>query len=251
MGPCRWGMDTRPLARGSPRKSSVPHQGPSGPRRRGGPGARTPTSPAPPARPAPPRVHRTMARRHTKMGSDLNGADLRMDTRKTVSCSAKSQRRKRRDRVFTARSRANQPKFSARWPWGRLYPRVFTHLPLSQCHSGQILYFASNNWVAKRRARTASCQSSAQKARPCASCASGASGLFDVRPCLGGEVFGALRENAEFAAVHTGRYFIEWACGADLSADTIEAHLEPAPPEFAQQLARRRPNTACAALRQN
>ena len=35
MGPCRLGMDTRPLARLSPRKSSVPHHGPSGPRRRG------------------------------------------------------------------------------------------------------------------------------------------------------------------------------------------------------------------------
>jgi hypothetical protein len=38
VGPCWWGMDTRPLVRRNPRKSSVPHQGPSGPRRRGRPG---------------------------------------------------------------------------------------------------------------------------------------------------------------------------------------------------------------------
>ena len=67
-------MDTRPLARGSPRKSSVPHQGPSGSRRRGGPGARTPKSPAHPARPAVPRVHRTMARRRVGVVQPLAGS---------------------------------------------------------------------------------------------------------------------------------------------------------------------------------
>ena len=72
----------------------------------------------------------------------------------------------------------------------------------------------------------------------------GTTGLFDVKPYLGVEVCGALREHAEFAGVHNGGYFLEWACGADLSADTIEAHLEPAPPELAKHLARRGPNAA-------
>ena len=72
----------------------------------------------------------------------------------------------------------------------------------------------------------------------------GTSGLFDVKPFLRGEAFEALREHAEFVSVHNGGYFIEWPCGADLSADTVEAHLSPAPKEIAQQLAERRPNTA-------
>lgn len=74
----------------------------------------------------------------------------------------------------------------------------------------------------------------------------GASGLFDVKPFLKAEAFEALREHAEFVSVHNGGYFIEWPCGADLSADTVEAHLSPAPLEIAQQLAKRRPNTARA-----
>ena len=68
----------------------------------------------------------------------------------------------------------------------------------------------------------------------------GAMGLFDIKPYLSGEVFAALQDHDEFTAVHNGGYFIEWACGADLSADTIEAHLMPAPPEIVQQFARRR-----------
>ena len=32
--------------------------------------------------------------------------------------------------------------------------------------------------------------------------------------------------SGEFKKIHNGRYFVEWACGADLSADTIEAHLK-------------------------
>jgi hypothetical protein len=74
----------------------------------------------------------------------------------------------------------------------------------------------------------------------------GTTGLFDVKPYLRSEVFLPLREHTEFAAIHNGGYFVEWACGADLSADTIEAHLAPAPPKIAQQLAKRRPNTARA-----
>lgn len=52
----------------------------------------------------------------------------------------------------------------------------------------------------------------------------GCVGSFDVSPYLEYEAFAALREPAEFVKVSNGRYFVEWDCGADLSADTIEAH---------------------------
>jgi hypothetical protein len=48
-------------------------------------------------------------------------------------------------------------------------------------------------------------------------------GCFDVSPFLSGAVFQPLRDRAEFLKVSNGGYFVEWACGADLSADTIEA----------------------------
>jgi hypothetical protein len=49
-------------------------------------------------------------------------------------------------------------------------------------------------------------------------------GTFDVSPYLEYEAFEPLRDPAEFMKVSNGGYFIEWDCGADLSADTIEAH---------------------------
>lgn len=52
----------------------------------------------------------------------------------------------------------------------------------------------------------------------------GVAGAFDVRPYFELEAFEPLLEPAEFAQVRTGGYFVEWTCGADLSADTIEAH---------------------------
>ena len=52
----------------------------------------------------------------------------------------------------------------------------------------------------------------------------GVAGVFDVRPYFELEAFEPLLEPEEFAQVRTGGYFVEWACGADLSADTIEAH---------------------------
>ena len=58
-----------------------------------------------------------------------------------------------------------------------------------------------------------------------------------MKPYLEGEVFAALQDFDEFAAIHNGGYFIEWACGADLSAVTIAAHMMPAPPEIAWELA--------------
>lgn len=54
----------------------------------------------------------------------------------------------------------------------------------------------------------------------------GRSGLFDVRPYLGYEIFQPLKDQTEFVKVVNGGYFIEWECGADLSADTIDAHLQ-------------------------
>jgi hypothetical protein len=49
-------------------------------------------------------------------------------------------------------------------------------------------------------------------------------GTFDVSPYLEYEAFADLRDPDEFMKVSNGGYFIEWDCGADLSADTIEAH---------------------------
>lgn len=51
----------------------------------------------------------------------------------------------------------------------------------------------------------------------------GQTGLFDVKPYLGSEAFEPLKDRKEFTRVRNGRYFIEWDCGADISADTIEA----------------------------
>lgn len=51
----------------------------------------------------------------------------------------------------------------------------------------------------------------------------GRTGTFDISPYLGDEAFEILRDINEFAKVSNGKYFVAWACGADLSADTIEA----------------------------
>lgn len=51
----------------------------------------------------------------------------------------------------------------------------------------------------------------------------GRCGDFDVSPYLQYPAFRDLRNPDEFKKVTTGGYFIEWGCGADLSADTIEA----------------------------
>jgi len=48
-------------------------------------------------------------------------------------------------------------------------------------------------------------------------------GEFDVSPYLHSEAFSPLQERHNFEKVINGYYFIEWECGADLSADTIEA----------------------------
>ncbi len=56
----------------------------------------------------------------------------------------------------------------------------------------------------------------------------GRSGNFDVNPYLKYEAFDALKDYNEFLKISNGGYFIEWDCGADLSADTIEARWQVA-----------------------
>lgn len=60
-------------------------------------------------------------------------------------------------------------------------------------------------------------------------------GLFDIKPYLESEAFAPLKDRSEFERVHNGGYYIEWECGADLSADTIEARWKPGARENAQQ----------------
>jgi len=50
----------------------------------------------------------------------------------------------------------------------------------------------------------------------------GKAGFFDVRPYLESEVFAPLKDKCEFQNIRNGKYFVEWDCGADLSADTIQ-----------------------------
>ena len=54
----------------------------------------------------------------------------------------------------------------------------------------------------------------------------GIRGIFDVSPYLELEAFADLKNQDAFQKVTSGGYFVEWDCGADLSADTIEAHLK-------------------------
>lgn len=63
----------------------------------------------------------------------------------------------------------------------------------------------------------------------------GKTGLFDVKPYLASEVFAPLNDRAEFEQVHNGKYFIEWSCGADLSADTILTRWKITSAGYAQQ----------------
>ena len=51
-------------------------------------------------------------------------------------------------------------------------------------------------------------------------------GIFDIKPYLKSEAFQPLKQISEFMKVSNGGYFVEWECGADLSADTIEAKMK-------------------------
>lgn len=57
-------------------------------------------------------------------------------------------------------------------------------------------------------------------------------GQFDLRPYLQYEAFEELNDIAEFMKIINGGYFVEWECGADLSADTIEAKMLPLAASF-------------------
>ncbi len=65
----------------------------------------------------------------------------------------------------------------------------------------------------------------------------GRSGIFDVRPFLTSEAFLPLNEWTEFSRIRNGGYYIAWQCGADLSADTIEARWTTGSTQSAQQAA--------------
>jgi len=54
----------------------------------------------------------------------------------------------------------------------------------------------------------------------------GVEGTFDVRPFLADEAFEALKDPKEFMKLHNGGYYVEWECGADLSADTLRAKMK-------------------------
>ena len=55
--------------------------------------------------------------------------------------------------------------------------------------------------------------------------ADGREGAFDVKPYFEYEAFEALKDNEEFKAVRHHGYYVDWLCGADRSADTLEAHM--------------------------
>jgi hypothetical protein len=63
----------------------------------------------------------------------------------------------------------------------------------------------------------------------------GSEGFFDVKPYLESEAFAPLKNIDEFKRIYNGKYFVEWECGADLSADTIEARWDYIPGKEAQQ----------------
>ena len=75
----------------------------------------------------------------------------------------------------------------------------------------------------------------------------GTEGVFDITPYLSCEAFTPLKDYAEFSSVHNGGYFVEWPCGADLSADTIKAHMKSPSPTIAQQA--RKPDRQLASRR--
>lgn len=54
----------------------------------------------------------------------------------------------------------------------------------------------------------------------------GRSGTFDVTPYLDAPAFSPLKDWDVFIQVHNGKYYVEWTCGADFSADTLEARMK-------------------------
>ena len=64
----------------------------------------------------------------------------------------------------------------------------------------------------------------------------GRTGIFNVAPYFKYEAFTDLKNRDAFMQISNGGYFVEWACGADLSADTIEARWEVLSHKHSQQL---------------
>ena len=56
-------------------------------------------------------------------------------------------------------------------------------------------------------------------------------GTVDLDFYLNSPAFSPLKTKEEFVRVRNGKYFIEWDCGADLSADTLESRMKWAPSE--------------------
>ena len=50
---------------------------------------------------------------------------------------------------------------------------------------------------------------------------------FNMRPLLACDAFAPLADLAEFKRVRNGGYYVEWASGADLSADTLYLDAQP------------------------
>lgn len=65
----------------------------------------------------------------------------------------------------------------------------------------------------------------------------GRSGTLDIRPYLDSPAFQPLKSWGEFSQLHNGGYYVAWRCGADLSADTIEARWTVEADSSAQQTA--------------
>ncbi|MCK4564679.1 MAG: DUF2442 domain-containing protein [Verrucomicrobia bacterium] len=54
----------------------------------------------------------------------------------------------------------------------------------------------------------------------------GRSGTVDVSQYLDSPAFAPLRSWDTFVQIKNGKYYVEWTCGADLSADTLEAKMQ-------------------------
>lgn len=53
----------------------------------------------------------------------------------------------------------------------------------------------------------------------------GLTAIFNIKPYLDYEAFQPLKQISKFMKISNGGYFVEWDCGADLSADTLEAKM--------------------------
>ncbi len=51
-------------------------------------------------------------------------------------------------------------------------------------------------------------------------------GTVDLSCYLDAPAFAPLTKREEFLRIRNGRYFVEWDCGADLSADTLEFRMK-------------------------